>query len=165
MNQVERLRAKLIEQFPGYNIPITKPVRADGTWMLDVIGPHRFIAIAWRADKGFGVTTPTENDLTTTNDEVYAPIPATLRMGSSLLGLTMGCLIGGAIGVVLICGGTLLVVRSFVSSGFEALQETARQQSIANAEQEKALKAKEANEPDAGAPVADGENLPDKPKD
>ena len=68
MNQVERLRAKLIEQFPGYDIPITKPVRADGTWMVDVIGPDRFIAIAWRADKGFGVTTPTENDLTTTND-------------------------------------------------------------------------------------------------
>ncbi len=85
MSPIERLKAELVKLFADLEFRLIKPAKADGVWMLDVTGAPRFIAIAWQADKGFGVTTPTGDDYTTTNDEVYATMPAAKRRVAELI--------------------------------------------------------------------------------
>ena len=73
MNQVERLRDDLLNRFPGLSAEIDEPADHQGSWFLDVgrEGGAPSIVVEWRPDRGFGVSTPCEDDYGTGPDEVY----------------------------------------------------------------------------------------------
>jgi hypothetical protein len=78
MNQLERLRDDLLNRFPGLSAEIDGPVDHRGSWFLDVRreGVTPPIVVEWRPDRGFGVSTPGEDDYGTGPDEVYPNMEA-----------------------------------------------------------------------------------------
>ena len=79
MNDVERLREKLVEQFPTFNLHLTEPAVETGGWFLDLIreGDSTPIVIEWRPTLGFGITTPEDGVYGAGVDEIYPDREAT----------------------------------------------------------------------------------------
>jgi hypothetical protein len=73
MNPIERLRDDLANRFPGIDAEIDAPADAAGLWQLDLRpgGSCPWIVVEWKADLGFGVSTPRSDDYGTKPDELY----------------------------------------------------------------------------------------------
>ena len=73
MNQIERIHDELTKRFPALEMNLDEPADAKGPWFLFVHQgeeiPH--IAIEWRPDRGFGISTPGEDDYGEGTDEIY----------------------------------------------------------------------------------------------
>lgn len=76
MNGLEQLEERLRARFPGASLTLDRPELETGTWWLDVTVEGHLVAIQWRADRGFGVTTPTRDDFGTKPDELYECLDA-----------------------------------------------------------------------------------------
>lgn len=76
MNSLEQLEERLRARFPGASLTIDRPELETGTWWLDVTVEGHLVAIQWKADRGFGVTTPTCDDFGTKPDELYECLDA-----------------------------------------------------------------------------------------
>jgi hypothetical protein len=71
MNDLQQLRERLTERFPSASLAIDSPALETGTWFLDAESEGHMVVVQWRADRGFGVTTPTRDDFGTKPDELY----------------------------------------------------------------------------------------------
>lgn len=73
MNQIERIQDELTKRFPSLAMNLDEPARETGPWFLFVHReeglPH--LAIEWRPDRGFGLSTPDDEDYGMGPDEVY----------------------------------------------------------------------------------------------
>ena len=79
MNPIERLRERLAARFPSLPVRLTQPYLQDGFWNLSLIRPNDLapVVIEWKAELGFGVSTPEEGDLGVGVDEIYSDSGAT----------------------------------------------------------------------------------------
>jgi DNA-binding XRE family transcriptional regulator len=71
MNDLQRLRERLAERFPSASLVIDPPGLDTGTWFLDAELQGHLVVVQWRADRGFGVSSPTRGDLNAKPDELY----------------------------------------------------------------------------------------------
>jgi hypothetical protein len=79
MNQIEQLLVELLKRFPALTIEMNPPVdRERGTWHLDIErGDGRSpVIVEWRPDRGFGVSTPADDDYGIGPDKVYSQAKA-----------------------------------------------------------------------------------------
>ncbi|SIN79299.1 Helix-turn-helix domain-containing protein [Singulisphaera sp. GP187] len=74
MNQIERIHDELAKRFPNLPINLDEPANEKGPWFLFAQRgeglPH--LAIEWRPDRGFGVSTPGDDEFGMGPDEVYS---------------------------------------------------------------------------------------------
>ena len=72
MNEIKRLYAEVTKRFPEVAATLNAPADRDAAWFLEI---ERFndtpILVEWRSDRGFGVSTPTDDDYGTGPDEIY----------------------------------------------------------------------------------------------
>ncbi|HEU4883023.1 MAG TPA: XRE family transcriptional regulator [Longimicrobium sp.] len=71
MNELERLKECLSARFPTACLAIDRPALESGGWFLDATLQGHLVVVEWRADRGFGVSTPSEDDFGAKPDEVY----------------------------------------------------------------------------------------------
>ncbi|SIN77551.1 Helix-turn-helix domain-containing protein [Singulisphaera sp. GP187] len=73
MNQIERIHDELTKRFPNLAMNLDRPANEKHPWFLFVHRgegiPH--VAIEWRPDRGFGISTPGEDDYGEGADEIY----------------------------------------------------------------------------------------------
>lgn len=87
MNQIERIRDDLKRRFPNLTVSLDKPADEKGSWFLDVQRGDDFrpVVIEWRPDRGFGVSTPGEDDYGAGADEIYAKPREALERADALI--------------------------------------------------------------------------------
>jgi DNA-binding transcriptional regulator YiaG len=71
MNGLEQLDERLRARFPEASLTMDRPELETGTWWLDVTLQGHLVVVQWRADRGFGVSTPTRDDFGTKPHELY----------------------------------------------------------------------------------------------
>ncbi len=74
MNQIERLRDDLTRQFRDIETEIDAPDEAGDPWFLDIRRAGNgapIIVVEWRPDRGFGVSTPRDDEYGAGPDETY----------------------------------------------------------------------------------------------
>lgn len=84
-NDVERLWELLKERFPDASYSILKPRTETGGWFLDVTLKGYDLVIEWRPGRGFGLSTPAEDDFGLGPDEVYEDIDSAFDRAKALL--------------------------------------------------------------------------------
>jgi hypothetical protein len=84
-NDVERLRDRLRERFPDAMLTLDKAETETGGWFLDVSLQGYDLVIEWRQDRGFGLSTPTDDDFGQGPDEVYEGVDAAYARAKALL--------------------------------------------------------------------------------
>lgn len=85
MNDLEQLRERLANRFPDASLTIDTPDTDTGTWFLDVSLQGHLVVVQWRADRGFGITTPTRDDFGSKPHELYACADAAYERAVNLL--------------------------------------------------------------------------------
>lgn len=87
MNQIERIHEVLARRFPSLAMNLDPPADEKGPWFLFVHRgenlPH--IAVEWRPDRGFGVSTPSEYDFGEGADEIYPNANAATERAVNLI--------------------------------------------------------------------------------
>jgi hypothetical protein len=76
MNDLQQLRERLAKRFPTASLTIDAPGLDTGTWFLDAELQGHMVVVQWRADRGFGVTTPTRDNFSAKPDELYECLDA-----------------------------------------------------------------------------------------
>lgn len=76
MNDVQRLRERLAERFPSASLAIDSPGLETGTWFLDAALDGHMVVVQWRADRGFGLSTPTRDEFNAKPHELYEGLDA-----------------------------------------------------------------------------------------
>lgn len=71
MNDLEQLRERLANRFSSASLTIDRPQLDTGTWFLDAELQGHVVVVQWRADRGFGVSTPSRDDFGSKPDELY----------------------------------------------------------------------------------------------
>ena len=80
MNAIEYLDELLSRLFPTAETSLSKPLRADGFWSLDVRLADYHLGIDWREADGFSLTSDAEHGYGEAADEAYQDFPtASLR--------------------------------------------------------------------------------------
>ncbi|WP_406693932.1 helix-turn-helix transcriptional regulator [Singulisphaera sp. Ch08] len=87
MNQIERIREALTKRFPGMPMNLDEPANEKWPWFLFVPRGDglRPLAIEWRPDRGFGVSTPSDDEFGMGPDEVYAKPDEALERAAVLI--------------------------------------------------------------------------------
>jgi hypothetical protein len=85
INDVERLGELLKERFPDASYSILKPRMETGGWFLDVSLKGYDLVIEWRPDRGFGLSTPADDDFGLGPDEVYGDVDSAYERAKALL--------------------------------------------------------------------------------
>jgi len=87
MNQIQRIQDELTKQFPDLRIELDPPPDENWPWFLFVhrLGDIPHLAIEWRPNQGFGISTPSEEDYGTGADEVYTNPRATTDRAIELI--------------------------------------------------------------------------------
>jgi DNA-binding transcriptional regulator YiaG len=76
MNDLQQLRERLADRFPSASLTIDAPALDNGTWFLDAELQGHLVVVQWRADRGFGITTPTRDDFNAKPQELYECLDA-----------------------------------------------------------------------------------------
>ena len=84
-NDVERLRERLAARFPGAVLALDKAETETGSWFLDVTLNGYDLVIEWRPARGFGLSTPADDDFGQGPDEVCAGLDAAYDRAKALL--------------------------------------------------------------------------------
>jgi len=84
-NDMERLWQLLKERFPEGSYSILKPRTDTGSWFLDVTLKGYDLVIEWRPTRGFGLSTPCDDDFGLGPDEVYEDVDAAYERAKALL--------------------------------------------------------------------------------
>ncbi len=72
MNQIEKIQQELSKRFLDVTITLDPPAKETGSWFLDVPRQGRSpVVLEWRPDRGFGVSTPGDDDYGEGADEIY----------------------------------------------------------------------------------------------
>lgn len=85
MNEIEKVKARLVDAHPDAKIELTPPARDDGVWWLDVLSRGKRIVVQWDPAGGFGVTTPDPDSFGEGADESYPSSAKVLRRIEQLL--------------------------------------------------------------------------------
>lgn len=85
MNPLEILRDRLAERFPKASLEIDRPATATGSWWLDIRLQGYLLVVEWRSGKGFGLSTPTNDDFGQGPDEVYQDVDTAYARAKALL--------------------------------------------------------------------------------
>lgn len=85
MNELERLRRLLEERFPTADYKTLRPRGETGNWWLDVTLGEQALTIEWRPGRGFGLSTPTEDDMFSGPDEVHPDVGSAFQRAQELL--------------------------------------------------------------------------------
>jgi hypothetical protein len=84
-NEMEHLWERLKERFPHGVYSILKPRMETGSWFLDVTLQGYDLVIEWWPGRGFGLSTPADDDLFSGPDEVYEDVDAAYERAKALL--------------------------------------------------------------------------------
>ncbi|SIO59840.1 hypothetical protein SAMN05444166_6185 [Singulisphaera sp. GP187] len=78
MNPIERIKNDIAVRHPGLAISLDRPIDENGPWFLDVHrkGGRSPVVVEWRPERGFGVSTPSDDDYGSGPDEVYGNVKA-----------------------------------------------------------------------------------------
>ena len=76
MNSVEVLKNHVRRNHPGAELELTRPLRKDGIWSLDVDLENVHLAIQWSANTGFGISTAATDNFGEGPDETYESLEA-----------------------------------------------------------------------------------------
>lgn len=85
MNDLEQLQERLGARFPEASLTIDRPESESGTWWLDASLQGHLVVIQWRADRGFGISTPTDDDYGSKPHELYECADAAYKRALNLL--------------------------------------------------------------------------------
>lgn len=84
-NDMEHLWERLKERFPHGEYSILKPRTETGSWFLDVTLQGYDLVIEWWPGRGFGLSTPADDDFGQGPDEVYEDVDAAYARARALL--------------------------------------------------------------------------------
>lgn len=56
MNEIQRLKTRVVSRFPEVKISIDEPVKSSGVWFLDIQFAGKHIAVQWQSAHGYGVS-------------------------------------------------------------------------------------------------------------
>lgn len=85
MNPIERLQAKIQSSFPSATIRLTKPLRTDGFWSLDIDNATTRIAVEWSVSSGFSISSVDPDTFGEGPDETCSSLDAAEERISHLL--------------------------------------------------------------------------------
>jgi DNA-binding XRE family transcriptional regulator len=85
MNQVQKMQRFLLSAFSSARITLDEPLVKDGVWSLNVFLPNYHLAVAWQADKGFGVVSDDAHGYGEGADEVFEDLDRALPRVVQLL--------------------------------------------------------------------------------
>jgi len=85
MNPIQAMSRDLRRRFPDATLTIDQPGTETGSWWLDVSLTGQNVAIEWRANRGFGVSTPTVDDYGEGPHETYVTSAEALNRVVALL--------------------------------------------------------------------------------
>ena len=85
MNDLERLREFLANRFPNASLDIDAPDVENATWFLDAELQGHLVVVQWKADRGFGISTPTRDDFGAKPHELYESLDAAYKRAVDLL--------------------------------------------------------------------------------
>jgi len=85
MNDLERLKSRLDEQFPTASLAMDPGETPSGSWWLDVSVDGRLIVVEWRPLAGFGVSIPSDDDYGSGADKVCRTEPEAFERIRDLL--------------------------------------------------------------------------------
>lgn len=85
MNDLEQLRERLANRFSDASLAIDSPDADTGTWFLDARLQGHLVVVQWRADRGFGISTPTRDDFGSKPHELYDCADAAYERARALL--------------------------------------------------------------------------------
>ena len=85
MNDLEQLKERLGARFPDASLTIDRPESDAGTWWVDATVQGHLVVIQWRADRGFGISTPTRDDYGSKPHELYDCADAAYERAKALL--------------------------------------------------------------------------------
>jgi Helix-turn-helix domain len=84
-NDMERLRGRLQARFPDASYSLDRPETETGSWFLDVASNGYELVAEWRPGRGFGLSTPADDDFGQGPDEVFADVEAAYERATALL--------------------------------------------------------------------------------
>ena len=84
-NEMERLRERLAARFPDATLAIDKAETETGSWFLDAALKGYDLVVEWRPGRGFGLSTPADDDFGQKPDEVYEDADAAYERAKALL--------------------------------------------------------------------------------
>jgi DNA-binding transcriptional regulator YiaG len=85
MNALECLRARMSARFPDAALVLDPAETETGSWFLDATLEGHAVAVEWRPDRGFGISTPSRDDFGARPDEVYEDVDAAYERAKALL--------------------------------------------------------------------------------
>jgi DNA-binding transcriptional regulator YiaG len=85
MNEIERLKSRLHERFPTASLAMDPAETPSGSWWLDVELQGHHVAVKWRPEVGFGISTASDDDFDSGADEIYTSESAALDRVKELL--------------------------------------------------------------------------------
>ena len=71
MNELEHLKERVAARFPTACVSVDRPDAESAGWFLDATLQGHLVVVERRSDRGFGISTPSEDDFGTKPDEVY----------------------------------------------------------------------------------------------
>lgn len=89
INDIQRLSERLRERFPTASLKMDPAETPTGSWWLDAELQGHLVVAEWKPDRGFGLSTPSDDDFGAGVDEIYpTEIAAFERIKELLLGQT-----------------------------------------------------------------------------
>ena len=85
MNSIELLQTYVLRNHPTATAELTRPLRRDGMWSLDVDLGDSHLAIQWSASTGFGLATASDENFGEGPDETYDSLEEAQRRIDQLL--------------------------------------------------------------------------------
>jgi hypothetical protein len=88
MNDIERLKCRLSEQFPTASLAVDPSETPSGSWWLDAHYHDRLVTVEWKPLAGFGVSTSSDDAYGCGPDEVCRTESEAFERVRDLLGGT-----------------------------------------------------------------------------
>src|SRR5260370_12997414 len=85
MNPIHKMQRFLLSAFSTARITLDEPLAQEGVWSLNVFLPNYHLAVAWQADKGFGVVSDDAHGYGEGADEVLEDLDRALPRVVQLL--------------------------------------------------------------------------------
>jgi len=85
MNPIQALEQHVRRRFPEAKITLDPAGQPTGPWFLDIGLNNHHVAVEWRTDRGFGVTSNSSSGYGEGSDEVYPDIESASRRVITLL--------------------------------------------------------------------------------
>jgi len=85
MNSIQKMQRFLLRAFSSARVTLDEPIVKDGVWSLNVFLNNYHLAIAWQADKGFGIVSNDTHGYGEGADEVFDDLEQSLPRVVQLL--------------------------------------------------------------------------------